>query len=53
LCCVGCNASKGIKDIEVWLASRYCSERGISSHSVAPVVKEAILRRPSLTHHGG
>jgi hypothetical protein len=49
LCCVGCNASKGTKDIELWLSSRHCSQRGISGHSVAPVVKEAVLRRPSVS----
>jgi len=49
LCCIGCNSSKGAKDIEAWLSSRYCTQRGISFHSVAPVVKQAIVRRPSLT----
>lgn len=46
-CCIGCNASKGAKDLEVWLSSRYCLQRGISPATVAPVVRQAILRRPS------
>jgi hypothetical protein len=48
LCCVGCNASKGAKDLEDWLSSQYCLEHGISENTVAAVVREAILRRPSL-----
>ena len=48
LCCIGCNASKGAKDLEVWLSSLYCLQRGITRDSVAPVVRQAIVRRPSL-----
>lgn len=36
LCCVSCNSSKGVKALGLWLTSRYCTERGISS---------AVLRR--------
>ena len=42
LCCCGCNASKGQKQLSVWLESKYCKERGISSESVAPIIKQAI-----------
>ena len=42
LCCIGCNASKGTKTIEAWLSSEYCKLRGISSSTVAAVVREAI-----------
>jgi hypothetical protein len=42
LCCRGCNASKGQKQLSVWLQSKYCKERGISPETVAPVVKQAI-----------
>jgi hypothetical protein len=42
LCCCGCNASKGQKQLSVWLESKYCKERGINSESVAPIIKEAI-----------
>ena len=46
LCCVGCNASKGNKDLEAWLASSYCHQRGIDSQSVVSVVQAAIRQRP-------
>ena len=52
LCCIGCNASKGAKDLEVWMSSPYCLNRGIMPTTVAPVVQEAIVRRPSLNSVG-
>ncbi len=42
LCCIGCNSSKGAKDIVDWLSSRYCLEKGISEVRVSPVVRKAI-----------
>jgi len=42
LCCCGCNASKGQKQLSVWLQTKYCKERDISSESVAPIIKQAI-----------
>lgn len=42
LCCRGCNASKGQKQLSVWLQTKYCKERGITPESVAPVIKQAI-----------
>ena len=39
LCCIGCNASKGAKDLPAWLLSNYCKSRGITSGTVAPVVR--------------
>jgi len=42
LCCCGCNASKGQKQLSVWLQSKYCLTRGIGSTTVAPIVKRAI-----------
>lgn len=42
LCCCGCNASKSQKPLSVWLESKYCKERGITSESVAPIIKQAI-----------
>lgn len=42
LCCRGCNASKGQKKLSVWLLSKYCKERCISSDTVAPIIKQAI-----------
>ena len=47
LCCIGCNASKGAKTLEQWLASRYCSDRQISAQSVSPVVRAALAMRAS------
>jgi hypothetical protein len=42
LCCCGCNASKGQKQLSVWLQSKYCKERGITPDSVAPIINQAI-----------
>lgn len=42
LCCCGCNASKGQKQLSIWLQSPYCEERGISVQTVAPIIQEAI-----------
>lgn len=42
LCCCGCNASKGQKQLSVWLQTPYCQERGITPDSVASIIKEAI-----------
>jgi hypothetical protein len=43
LCCRGCNASKGQKQISVWLQTNYCKELGITADSVAPIIKQAIV----------
>ena len=43
-CCISCNASKGTKDVTVWLQTKYCSSRGITAESVAPVVRAALSR---------
>jgi hypothetical protein len=42
LCCCGCNASKGQKQLSIWLQSKYCQEHGITKVSVAPIIKQAI-----------
>jgi hypothetical protein len=42
LCCIGCNASKGTKVLSVWLQSKYCLVRGISTRSVAPIAQAAV-----------
>ncbi len=42
LCCCGCNASKGQKQLSVWLQTKYCETRGITPETVAPVIKNAI-----------
>ena len=38
-CCIGCNASKGTKDLVEWLQSKYCRTHGITRESVASVVR--------------
>ena len=38
-CCIACNASKGAKDMRVWLESSYCKRKGITRDSVAHVVR--------------
>jgi hypothetical protein len=43
-CCIACNASKGTKDLAVWIESQYCLSRGISRHTVAPVIQQALHR---------
>jgi hypothetical protein len=42
LCCIRCNASKGQKQLSVWLRSKYCKENNITKESVAPIIQEAI-----------
>jgi len=43
LCCVGCNASKGAKNLAAWLGSRYCLARGISSRTIAPIAQAMLI----------
>lgn len=47
-CCVSCNASKGAKDLRVWLESAYCKRKGISEGTVAQVVRDALCNPLSL-----
>lgn len=42
LCCCGCNASKGQKQLSTWLQSKYCKAKGITADTVAPIIKQAI-----------
>lgn len=42
LCCCGCNASKGQKQLSIWLQSKYCKDKNITSENVAQVIKDAI-----------
>lgn len=44
LCCVGCNASKGTRELSAWLNSRYCRMGGIGVKSMAPVALAALKR---------
>jgi hypothetical protein len=36
--CGSCNASKGAKKLEEWLLSKYCSNKGITKDTVAPII---------------
>ena len=38
LCCCGCNASKGQKQLSEWLQSKYCREHGINKDSQSPSI---------------
>lgn len=42
LCCCSCNASKGQKNLSLWLESKYCKEKNINYNTVAPIIKQAI-----------
>ncbi len=43
-CCISCNASKGVKDLRVWLLSAYCQRKGITEQTVATTVREHLAR---------
>ncbi len=45
LCCGSCNASKGTKQLEEWLAGKYCYTKGITMNSVAPVIKKLLTNK--------
>lgn len=38
-CCVACNASKGNKSLSIWLNSKYCQSKNITSESVADIIR--------------
>jgi DNA-directed RNA polymerase subunit RPC12/RpoP len=40
LCCTSCNASKGSKQLELWLESQYCVSKVITKESVSQVIKD-------------
>lgn len=42
LCCVGCNASKGSKDLATWFYSDNARKRGVTSETIANVIKKAL-----------
>jgi hypothetical protein len=46
-CCMSCNASKGNRELRQWLASSYCTRKGIAESTVAPVVRDALSTPPS------
>lgn len=42
LCCVGCNASKGNKELSTWFYSENARKRGITSDTIAEVIRVAL-----------
>jgi len=46
LCCCACNASKGAKELSIWLSSKYCLDKNIIIENVAPIVKQALIKPP-------
>lgn len=42
LCCGSCNSSKGKKSLRTWLESPYCTGKGITEQSMAPVAISAL-----------
>ena len=48
LCCISCNASKGAKELENWLNSKYCQRNNITLKTVSEVVKSAYFNKPKL-----
>ncbi|ADG93767.1 conserved hypothetical protein [Arcobacter nitrofigilis DSM 7299] len=42
LCCCSCNASKGQKELSVWLESKYCQEKNINKDTVSLIIKQAL-----------
>ena len=42
LCCCACNSSKGAKQLSVWLQTKYCLQKSITSKTVAPIIQLAI-----------
>ena len=43
VCCMGCNASKGTKDLRAWLRTTYCIKNSINENKLAPVALAALL----------
>ncbi|MGB5918681.1 HNH endonuclease [Arcobacter sp.] len=42
LCCCSCNASKGQKELSIWLESKYCQEKNINKDTVSLIIKQAL-----------
>lgn len=45
MCCLSCNSSRGIKLLDEWFRSKYCTERGITAETVAEPVRKYLSRR--------
>lgn len=44
-CCMSCNASKGAKELGMWITSAYCATRGITAETCAPVIRAKLMKR--------
>ena len=44
LCCVSCNSSRGAKSLRAWFQTPYCTQRGITSETVAEPVRQYLDR---------
>ncbi len=42
LCCRACNASKGTKELAVWLESNYCKQNRIHKNNIAPIARSLL-----------
>lgn len=42
LCCIGCNSSKGTKELHNWIDSTNAKRRGVTVASLSPVILVAI-----------
>ena len=45
LCCCSCNASKGQKELSVWLESKYCQEKNININTVSLIIKKTLKNK--------
>jgi hypothetical protein len=47
-CCMSCNSSKGAKELEKWLESKYCKRKQIHRQSVTQIVRTALQVQESI-----
>ena len=45
VCCVGCNASKGAKSLDLWLHSVFCVKHSINERTLAQVGRASLIRQ--------
>lgn len=44
ICCSACNSSRGQKTHAEWFRCGYCIEHGITANTVAPAIRDYLLR---------
>lgn len=42
LCCIGCNASKGNKPLNIWFYSEKAMKRGVNIQTISDVIKKSL-----------